>query len=198
MLVFFDIMLRCMQSTKEVTMFKVLSLKLSILLKKGIVWIYPWAMKASEFVNWHMVGKVSLAFLAYPALTFLLAVSGLEVVARFMVSPFSPSDKENVWFFFLVVSVPLLLPLLTAGVYWLPKLLRSKLAIPLLKALILTLALSPFVYLFLIFAEYVLAAIFSVAWFLSNHSEPEIDDSKHYSDPWNDVSNTEHLPYSDD
>lgn len=179
-------------------MLKLWSLKLNIFIKKGIVRFYPWAVKGRERVNWRKVGKVSLALLAYPALTFLFIFTGFEMAARFLISPFSPTDKAHIWFFFAVAPAPIWIPLGATIMYWLPKFLTSRFAVPLLKATLLTLLLSPFVYLFFIFAEYILAAIFAVLWFFSEQPNgPTEDELNHdHGDPWNDPNHPDYLMHN--
>lgn len=176
-------------------MFKVWWLKLGIFIKKGIIWFYPLAVRARNFVNWRKVSKVSFAFLLYPILVFLFAIGGARPVAKFMVSPFDPVEKSNLWVFFLIILVSLLLPLASAVVYWLPRFLTSRFVTPFFKALVVTFALSPFVFLVFAFAEYILSFIILVVWLCGGYEEPYDPDKGR--DPFNDPVHSQYLLHNE-
>lgn len=179
-------------------MFKIWSLRLGVLIKKGIIRLYPLAVSGRARVNWRKVGTVSGALFLYPALTLLLAVMGARGVAKFMVSPFDPVDKSNIWFFFLVVAVSLMLPAVSAFMYWLPRFLTSRLAIPFFKALVVTLALSPFIFLLFAFSEYIIFATLIVLWFLGGAGYEEPFDPDKGRNPFLDPLHSQYLYHCED
>lgn len=177
-------------------MFKRWSLRLSVIVKKAIVRGYPLALRGRKIVSWRFVLKASLVFLLYPALAFIFAVSGLEPVARFLVSPFAPTTKANLWFFFLVVSVPVILPLVSAFLYWLPGFMRLRIAVPVIKAALVALLVAPLVLTIYLFISVILSVIVGVLMVITGAGARPVVTERY--DEWTDVRSLDHEFYAYD
>lgn len=177
-------------------MFKLISLKVDKFVIKLISWLYPFAEKGRSLVSWPAVVKVFGFFILYITSVLVIGNLGFDYIALSMVSPFSPYEKDNYWFFLSISFLSISFTTLSILIYFIPRFLLSKFSRPLIKSLIVTVSLSPIIFFFFIYWEVITGAVFALLYFIST-MKYDSDIKTKYEDPHNDPTHKDYMTYNE-
>lgn len=150
------------------------------LARRIVVFLFPYALRGRDKVNWRKVGKVSGLLSIWPMTALTLATLGFERIADFMANPFNSLDRG--WLFIVPFILALFVPLVAAIMYWSASFLRSRCGAPFFKAAIWTLILAPALFFTLVYADVIATVVLAILAIFSGVDVSSPRENSQYSE----------------